>query len=270
MKKISILFLITTLFSSQSCEGTKQKIPLFKTEFSTCVIDEKERYFANSLSHNQIESLREKKADFLLYVYVPGCGTCELFPITLNNYIKETNVVINYCLLNTYNKLNNVPNISNSSFIFFIDGKVDTIEDLTNYTLKPQEFTNMLNKYTYITNVEILNPIYIETYLTTFFPSYVFTSFITNYSNDALFFSNLDEDLSQSANILLLNETKIETLNYEELLQNYPEMTHLGFISEDLSHHKKEIEQTFQVENFKTYNYIEYKNGALVSCSLLD
>lgn len=270
MKKLLFLIALSSCFPASSCSSKIDKIPLFHSPLNIQTIESEERYYANELTAEDIESLISKKADFFLYVYVPGCGTCELFPITLNNYIKETNAVINYCLSGTFNSVDGVNDIFNSSFVFFNDGKISHIEDLSPYTLDTDAFAEMMDEYTFDTGVEIINPVYMENYFSIFYRSFVFKGFTDEKPEEGYYFSNDLNALLADTSILLVAEEKTADLNDVIAIHEENPFVYLGFISQDLASEKEVLKETFKISDFSTYTYITYKEGEVLSVQSFD
>ena len=270
MNKIFLL-LMSSIFLMPliSCSNEEiNKVPIFTNTFSVSSLNDQERYYCNQLSLDDLNQMIDTKCDFCLYVYLPGCGTCELFPITLDNYLKETNAVINYCLLNTFSQLEESPKLTNSSFVFYNDGKIAKVENLDNYALEPDKFETMMNDNTYMTNIQILNPTYMESYDSLFYPSYKFCSFCDEIPEKGYYFSHVNEALNSTSNILLINENEI--LNTDEIIDNIEslEIDYLGFIGKDNSKNTAGLKKLFGCEEFGVVTYLQYQNGQLFNHQL--
>lgn len=263
----STLLFISVLSPLTSCHENNdfKSIPIFKNDFSTETINDVERYYCNQLTIDDLNRLINSKADFFLYVYLPGCGTCELFPITLDNYIKETNSVINYCLLNTFAQLEESPNLTSSSFVFYQNGKIEKIENLDKYMLEPDKFQNMLDQFTYLTDIHILNPTYIENYDSLFYPSYTFYPFCKEKPEQGYYYTLVEKILETTTNILLIDETKF--INSNELLSIIENLQfdYLGFIGQDILDNREDLSALFKCEEFSTITYLQYNEGKLIN-----
>ncbi len=267
MSKLKYLSLFLILPFLQSCSNSEiVKVPLFDCSFVVNEIEGQERYYALNLETDDIEELIEKKADFLLYVFVPGCGTCETFPITLNGYLKENQVVINYCLLGAYSRVDaSLPSLDGSSFVFFNDGKVSEVLDLNDYALDSEGFASMMDEYTYQTGVEIINPVYIESYFSNYYANFVFEDLLAEQPETGYFYQNDIEEIKKDSTLLLVDEDAVSDFTQLTTALNDSTFDKIAFISDDLKEDEEALKSYLGIEEIGTYTLISYLNGEAIS-----
>lgn len=89
---------------------------------------------------DQLSVLIEKKASFPLFVFVPGCGTCETYTLEIDDYLRQNPIVLPYVTSGYFRDITG-RSIETSSLLLYKEGReIDRIdmteEDVTEYLSK--------------------------------------------------------------------------------------------------------------------------------------
>lgn len=178
MKSNILLFLLLStalLGSCQSSTDRDKSIPLFHYEdLSLKLEDNTTDTLLNRWSDKDFEEAVTRKESFPLFVFATGCGTCDTFSYTLKDMVKEHSLVLPFMFLSDYHNLTGSVDISDTSFVFYKDGKViDYKSDLSSFESKEDVYSYLLN-YCYDTNAYQEEAIEIDSNLRTPYNVYSF------------------------------------------------------------------------------------------------
>ncbi len=234
MKHLSLFLILPFLIPLSSCSQTKEKIPVFSYESSVTEYETKKRYLTYSVSKSQLQSLIQCKGDFFLYVYAPGCGTCDYFSVLVNDYINTNKVVFPYMFLSLYNQVEGVPSLSDSSLLFFRDGKcTDTV--LVSAMEKDNDlFYSKMDENCVLEGVSLLNSCYVDTFLQNGHVSYFLSSELSLDKNDNAYVSNPYDSktlFDKQAVVLLIDEKSYPDLSKLPDFLTAEKITDIAFVS---------------------------------------
>lgn len=183
-----------------SCESLPQeKIPIPQCESSSLSIGEDVVYQCLNVS-DRIGSMIEARLSFPLYVYVPGCGTCDLSSLAMDFYLQQTKAMFPYC---TSGALNDAISrrIEETSILIFHNGK-----EIASYSFdEGTDLESFLDDYVIVQELTVLNPSFSSTGPTYFYPTYSFDEPTSTVREP------LPEFLADSQNRFLLLVRSIET-----------------------------------------------------------
>ena len=98
------------------------------------------------LDSETLSTCVEKKASFVLYVYEGTCQTCDSFGYVLKDFVYSYKKVLSYTPLREFEKASLSLSLSESSLLFFKEGKViDYTTDFSNFGSK-KDFASYLEK----------------------------------------------------------------------------------------------------------------------------
>lgn len=124
------LFLFAALLSPlASCAENLEKIPVFQIEKNTVMISSGTDYLFEYINSEKLQQRIDEGDSFPLFVTSPGCGTCDLFSISVKDYLRRTNIVLPHIQLNQYLMVSSLPKISSTSFVFIKRGKAIRVEE---------------------------------------------------------------------------------------------------------------------------------------------
>ena len=238
--KFSLFLLLPLLFSCSPTTSSHSrivpKVPLFHYEANNVRLSDRNDYMFHRLFVEDLNSYLEKKASFALYVYGAGCGTCDLFSMTVKDYILKTNAVINFMYLNEYLETEHALNLTQSSFLFYHEGElIDSISTLDDYAYS-KTFETFMDERTYDTHITLLNSSYQDETIRTTFNTYTLTSFITPLE-EKQYFVPIQEYIEgklakEKAHVLWIADNQLSLPEIYEELKNY--QGYSAFISEEI------------------------------------
>ena len=142
-------------------------IPLLRHEASLMQVDGDDVFFAWDCS-DSLEDMIAKKASFLVFVYVPGCGTCELFTKEVDAFLSKTGILLPSCLVGDFREATG-SRVENSSLVVFRKGERSSFFDLTKSEGTVSDF---IEDNAVLTDVNVLSSTYVSDYPTAFYPLY--------------------------------------------------------------------------------------------------
>ncbi len=176
MKKRFPVFFLPLLVS---CNPTPEKkdtsIPLFHyADCSLTLTDGSEDTLLNRYSSEDFEDALSKKESFPLFVFASGCGTCDTFSYLLKDMVKDHSLVLPFMFLSDYHNLKGSLDISDTSFVFYQNGKaIDYQSDLSSFE-KGKDIYSYLLTYCYDTKTYKEEAIEVDSNLRTPYNFYSF------------------------------------------------------------------------------------------------
>lgn len=116
MKFRNLLLVSVFLISCQN-ENQNELIP-YLTSPSISTFD---KGLALHISQEQFTTMIDKEMSFPLFVYSPGCSSCDLLGDYLSAYIKQTNIVFPFLFLDEYQN-KSAFSLQESAFLFYHNG----------------------------------------------------------------------------------------------------------------------------------------------------
>jgi hypothetical protein len=238
-KRLLTLLLLPFLLPLSSCRKESYSVPLLHYEDSVVTANGKERYLAYQVTLSDIREAMKTKQSFFVLVYAAGCGTCDLFSIIVQDYIKTNHAVIPYLLLSAYGDPEGLPTISDTTFLFFKDGAVR--ESILAGSLKndSQAFASMMKERVADSEVSLLNVGTCLTYAASPFPTYTLNTRITgpDPSEGVSYFPySLTALRNAQSSVLYLQKEKVSDFTeLTSLLLSSDHPENLAFIDEELS-----------------------------------
>ena len=226
--KRKILILLACSLLATSCHEMEYDstfieehvIPLFHYEGSSFEKEDKIEYMPLEITLKNYHSLLNQKASFPLFVYGEGCGKCDLFSLTLKEYIHNEKVSLPFMTLAEYTKAENHISISDSSFLFFHQGQLMTYKTDFDDIPTEKELKEYLNKYTYDTNIQILNASYIAKCYDDTFTTYHFRNGIDKQEDKDFSYSGFQGEYLQVINTCQLDYPEFYSYLKEQSVNN--------------------------------------------------
>lgn len=213
--------IITVSFNLLSCQEM-EKITLFKGDISF-KYNERDIYAAYRLTEDSLSLFIDHDFSFPLFVYVPGCGSCEFSSLLVSDYIRKTEAIFPYAIYGDFNDCG-LEGVENNSIVFFNRGNIVEIYDITDENT--DSFNKKMDHYVTISEKRIINNIAFGNYPTSFFPTYSL-SLKPDLIKDTLYISNniyLSNELLTSieneyavVSIYIYDKEEIDNNFYEEL-----------------------------------------------------
>ena len=132
--------LLLASFFLVSCQNDNQNelIPYLTSP----LISSFDKGLALHISQEQYAIMIDKKMSFPLFVYSPGCSSCDLLGDYLSAYIKQTNIIFPFLFLDEYQNSSTF-SLQESAFLFYHNGSliqskttfedIGSMKDLKNY-----------------------------------------------------------------------------------------------------------------------------------------
>ncbi len=224
LRIFKLIPIITITFNLLSCQEI-EKITLFKGDISF-KYNERDIYAAYRLTEDSLSFFIDHDFSFPLFVYVPGCGSCEFSSLLVSDYIRETEAIFPYAIYGDFTDCG-LEGVVNNSIVFFNQGNIVEIYDITDENT--DSFKQKMDRYVTISEKKIINNISFDNYPTSFFPTYSL-SLKPDLIEDTLYISNdiyLSTELLTSieneyvvASIYIYDKEEIDNNFYEELKIN--------------------------------------------------
>ena len=128
LRIFKLIPIITITFNLLSCQEI-EKITLFKGDISF-KYNERDIYAAYRLTEDSLSFFIDHDFSFPLFVYVPGCGSCEFSSLLVSDYIRETEAIFPYAIYGDFTDCG-LEGVVNNSIVFFNQGNIVEIYDIT-------------------------------------------------------------------------------------------------------------------------------------------
>lgn len=261
-KQLVLLLSLLSLFACNSKEEVK--IPLFNYQYS-----ENERtktdYALNRLTTNSLNSMLEDKMSFPVFVYAAGCGSCDNFATVIKDYIRQYKIAFPTITLAQYLRSNINSTLTNSALVFINEGKIfKTIDTILDDVFITSELVSIMNKYTYMTNVNIVNTANLYNQTTGTFSYYEFTSYLSSYENYTgdMLISKFDDLKKENLNLLLIdNRNEIDFSYIYTYLNSNTNVDSIALIDEQLNNDVSYLNSILKENKLGKITYIEFNNN---------
>lgn len=199
------LFFLSLSFSLFSCTTEKdtghisyrkgseiEKSPMFYVDapIYPASLGKEETLYCR-LSASEFETLVQKKADFVLFLYAPGCSSCETAVNQFDSYIRKNNVILNYMVLDEYLTTKNATTLSQNSLLSYTNG---TLMDIYDLSKTEKTISQILSEHTY-TALPLFNTCYVSEYPVSHLP--YFSISVTSLTESVLYSFNCYNSLSK-------------------------------------------------------------------------
>lgn len=247
-------------------DGSITKVPLYNLDNPIYKDDSKDISLYHRLSIEDYEIMIEKKASFLLFIYAPGCFSCENVIHQFDAYIKNTSSLIHYMLLDDYNKTENHQSFYENTLLSFSSGSLTHSYNLTKTELSISQLFSVLS----VPSVSIYNTCSMPSYPSLYLPSYEIRMEI-NYKieNSSSYEFNIhNEKTTLSNKTILFIKSDFNDCSFESKLTNSDIDGIYFYIEKDLSFQSLTGLDSIEL---KTYTKITFdQNGNLENKKTMD
>lgn len=258
-KKLYSLFILSTSFlpsCSRPSNLTTFDVPLFHLEDPTLTVEKTTTYLTEKLDTDTLNFFLEKKATFLLMVYASGCGSCTLWDYSIWDYIRVNNAHLTYIDYNDYEKSDNAITLSENNVLFYKEGILIEIVEITEKNNLSEDFNNLINQYYKETNVYLANSLS-KTNTDVSLPSYTIETTLLDESK---------ENTSTSLYKAISNQKKVLYLNMDTC-SDLSVLTQLSSsLTDYLYYYKSSEEET----NFESITGFDKSDSSLLTFTLID
>lgn len=166
MKKLLFLF---PILLSPSCAPKNEKILAFSYRGAMVRTDEGNRTQCLNVSQ-ALPELLKAKTSFPLFVYAPGCGTCDLSTREMDKYLERTGALFPYAT-SGYFEESTGKRIDENTIVIFQEG-----EEVTRHSMGSEKnLDDFLEQWIEVSEVEVLNSCQYSTAPSYFYPNYIFS-----------------------------------------------------------------------------------------------
>ncbi len=264
MKKAIFLLPILLLSSCQST--TVERIPLL-----TCPVafeNDGERQRLSWNCGDVLADMIERKASFALFVYVPGCSTCETFTYYVDSFLARTNALLPYCIYGDYASATG-SHLENSSIVLYRDG---ILAETFDFTTAEESFNSFMENNVMVLPVDFLSVHSNPDFSSAFYPSYELEPCVTTVEEDILPVSPFLEMTSKDKGNILYIQTDLVS-DFTEFSSSLPSLSLDGIaaIDEDIERlDNNSFKQVFGFEKGEAesgFTYVDYSNDSVFSAS---
>lgn len=159
MKKTDILLVLPFLLFS--CNKSENKIPIYHVR-SINYKEEKNYHLLYEMDESLLLSLKQKEASFFVCIYQESCSSgCSVFDYSLYSKANEDDFLIPYIDKGKYDLLpkDQFPSVHENAILFFEKGNLCNQIEITEENVSIKAVSQIIDKYTYDTDVDIVSPI---------------------------------------------------------------------------------------------------------------
>ncbi len=177
--KGKLLLLPLLLLSSCQKEETR------KVNLLTCPVSfekDGDRQYQAWNCKDALSEMIASKASFALFVYVPGCSTCQTFTYFVDAFLAETNALLPYCLYGDYTEATD-SRLENSSLLIYQDGLCVDSFDFVNSS---NSFSAFVSDHVEVLPIDFLSVYTNPNDTAAFYPSFSIQRRVTATAEDTL------------------------------------------------------------------------------------